>query len=247
MQKHADRGQKRRWQWQPNHQGILGSAVILLAAIAALVLFITNPPPIERARMLTYSPNQIHESRLKHANTGRVYSVRAAFVILVRNSELHDLRATVRQLEDQFNKRHHYPYVFLNNEPFTEEFKQAMEWATTGDCHFGLVPYEHWSMPPWVDRVRARRAMSMMVDKVPYGGSESYRKMCRFESGFFFRHPLLDNFDYYWRVEPGVEFTCAIPYDPFKYMVDHNKLYAFTISLIEFPITVRTLWQTTNA
>ncbi|KAJ1773331.1 alpha-1,2-mannosyltransferase ktr1 [Coemansia sp. RSA 1813] len=234
-------------QRRPSHQRILGSAVILLAAIAALVLFVANPPPIERARMLTYSPSQIRESRLKHANTGRVYPVRAAFVILVRNSELHDLRATVRQLEDQFNKRHHYAYVFLNNEPFTEEFKQAMEWATTGDCHFGLVPYEHWSMPPWVDRVRARRTMAMMADKVPYGDSESYRKMCRYESGFFFQHPLLDNFDYYWRVEPGVEFTCAIPYDPFKYMVDHNKLYGFTISLIEFPITVKTLWQTTNA
>ncbi|KAJ1731034.1 hypothetical protein LPJ72_004155 [Coemansia sp. Benny D160-2] len=229
------------------HQRMLGLAVILLAAVAALVLSIATPPPIGRARMLTYSADQIRESRLKHANVGRIHPVRAAFVVLARNSELHDLRATVRQLEDQFNTNHHYPYVFLNNEPFTEEFKQAMEWATTGDCHFGLIPYEHWSMPPWVDRVRARRARAAMGDSVPYGDSESYRKMCRFESGFFFRHPLLDNFDYYWRVEPGVEFTCAIPYDPFKYMVDHNKLYGFTISLLEFPTTVKSLWQTTSA
>ncbi|KAJ1885891.1 hypothetical protein GGI16_008743, partial [Coemansia sp. S142-1] len=78
-----------------------------------------------------------------------------SFVILVRNSELHELRATARQLEDQFNKRHHYTYVIINNEPFTDEFKPPMEWATSGNCHFGLVPYEHWSMPFWVDCVRA--------------------------------------------------------------------------------------------
>ncbi|KAI7825771.1 nucleotide-diphospho-sugar transferase [Kickxella alabastrina] len=197
--------------------------------------------------MLTYTPDQIRDSRLKPGNTGLVLPVRAAFVILVRNSELHQLRATIRQLEDQFNARHRYPYVFLNDKPFTEEFKRAMEWVTSGDCHFGLVPYEHWSMPPWIDRVRAKWAMTMMGSRVPYGDSESYRKMCRYESGFFFRHPLLDGFDYYWRVEPGVEFTCSIPYDPFKFMVDNNKSYGFAISLREIPVTVKSLWKTTNA
>ncbi|KAI9504671.1 hypothetical protein GGI25_000676 [Coemansia spiralis] len=234
---------KDKKQWR-----LLICLVILLAGMVAFALNFAKPLPIEKTRhALASSPNQIRDSRLKPANSNRVLPVRAAFVILVRNSELHELRATVRQLEDQFNSRYHYPYVFLNNEPFTEEFKQAMEWAASGDCHFGLVPYHQWSMPPWIDRVRAKWAMTMMGDRVPYGDSESYRRMCRFESGFFFRHPLLDDFDYYWRVEPGVEFTCTIPYDPFQYMVDNKKVYGFTISLREFPATVRTLWQTTNA
>ncbi|KAJ2851215.1 alpha 1,2-mannosyltransferase 2.4.1 [Coemansia erecta] len=218
----------------------LARLILLLAFLAAAVLYLAKPPPIERALMLAYSPGQICESRLKPANANLELPVRAAFVILVRNSELHELRATVRQLEDQFNSRHHYPYVFLNDEPFTDEFKQAMEWATSGDCHFGLIPYEHWSMPPWVDRVRAKWAMAMMGSQVPYGDSESYRKMCR-------QHPLLADLDYYWRVEPGVEFSCYIPYDPFKFMADNNKMYGFTISLREFPVTVRTLWKTTSA
>ncbi|KAJ2773016.1 hypothetical protein IWQ56_001146 [Coemansia nantahalensis] len=222
-------------------------AVLLLAALAAAVLLFARPPPVWRARALAYAPADLCESRLKPANANLTHPVRAAFVVLARNSELHTLRASIRQLEDQFNARHRYPYVFLNDEPFTAEFKQAMEWATTGDCHFGLVPYEHWSMPPWVDRPRALWAMRAMGATVPYGGSESYRKMCRFESGFFYRHPLLDEYDYYWRVEPGVEFTCAIPYDPFKYLADTGKLYGFAISLREFPATVRTLWATTNA
>ncbi|KAJ2778598.1 alpha-1,2-mannosyltransferase ktr1, partial [Coemansia javaensis] len=233
-------------QQPPAAPGLLPArAVLLLAAVAAAVLFFARPPPIEQARALAYGPAQIRESRLKPGAAAQPRPVRAAFVVLARNSELHALRASIRQLEDQFNARHHYPYVFLNNEPFSDEFKQAMEWATTGDCHFGLVPYDHWSVPPWVDRIRAMRARVAMAATVPYGGSESYRKM--FESGFFYRHPLLDDFDYYWRVEPGVEFTCRIPYDPFQYMADNSKLYGFAISLREFPATVRSLWSVTNA
>lgn len=32
-------------------------------------------------------------------------------------------------------------------------------------------------------------------------GSVSYRNMCRFNSGFFFKHPLMEQYQWYWRVE----------------------------------------------
>lgn len=153
--------------------------IVALIGLAACILFLAKPPPLDQARVLTYASTQFRESRLKPANIGIVHPVKAAFVVLARNSELHQLRATVRQLEDQFNTHHHYPYVFLNNEPFTEDFKQSMEWATGGDCHFGLIPHKHWRMPPWVDRIRAKWNMAGMSGHVPYGDSESYRKMCR--------------------------------------------------------------------
>ncbi|KAJ1890444.1 hypothetical protein LPJ66_007475, partial [Kickxella alabastrina] len=35
----------------------------------------------------------------------------AAFVILTRNKDLKDLRETLIQLEDRFNRRYNYPYV----------------------------------------------------------------------------------------------------------------------------------------
>src|SRR5262245_59012071 len=67
-----------------------------------------------------------------------------------------------------------------------------------------------------------------------------------FNSGFFFRHPLLDQFDYYWRVEPDVKFFCDIDYDPFLYMQDNGIKYGFTISIHEYPATIPTLWSTTR-
>lgn len=49
--------------------------------------------------------------------------------------------------------------------------------------------------------------------------------MCRYFSGFFWRHPFLAPFDYYWRVEPHVEFLCNLHHDPFRYAVQHNISY----------------------
>lgn len=46
----------------------------------------------------------------------------ATFVILARNSDLEGTVRSVREIEDRFNRRFRYPYVFLNEEEFSDEF-----------------------------------------------------------------------------------------------------------------------------
>ena len=48
----------------------------------------------------------------------------AVLLMLVRNSELDNALSSVTQLEERFNKRFGYPWVFLNEVPFTDEFKE---------------------------------------------------------------------------------------------------------------------------
>ncbi|OZJ03433.1 hypothetical protein BZG36_03184 [Bifiguratus adelaidae] len=171
---------------------------------------------------------------------------KAAFVVLVRNSEQESMTSAIRNLEERFNRNFHYPYVFLNDEPFTPEFKEAMHRVSDAEMEFGLIPEEHWSYPAHVNQTYAAECRERMEkDGIYYGGSETYRHMCRFNSGFFFRHPLLDKYDWYWRVEPGVKYYCDITYDPFIFMEKHNKLYGFVITLTEIPQTIPSLWQTT--
>ncbi|KAI8997406.1 nucleotide-diphospho-sugar transferase [Pilobolus umbonatus] len=172
----------------------------------------------------------------------------AAFVILTRNSELDQLRRTIHQLEARFNHKFNYPYVFLNDEEFTDEFKDLTSSLTKAETKYGLIDKEFWSYPEWIDIAKADRLRQEMEDnQILYGGSLSYRHMCRFESGFFYRHPLMMDFDYYWRVEPGVEFSCDIDYDPFLFMKDNGKKYGWTISLLEFKSTIPTLWDTVKS
>ncbi|KAF9390520.1 alpha 1,2-mannosyltransferase 2.4.1 [Podila verticillata] len=171
--------------------------------------------------------------------------VNAAFVVLLQNKDLHEMRKTMRQLEQTFNSRHGYPYIFLNNVPFTDHFKTHIQAMTKAKVHFGLIPREHWSYPSFVNQTQAAiNREDMKARKVPYGESESYRHMCRYESGFFFRHELVQQFDYYWRVEPGVSFSCDLDFDPFLVMKSRNLKYGFTIALPEYVGTIPTLWDT---
>lgn len=47
----------------------------------------------------------------------------ATIVSLARNGDIDGVVFSMKQMEDRFNKRYGYPYVFLNEEEFTEEFK----------------------------------------------------------------------------------------------------------------------------
>jgi len=152
---------------------------------------------------------------------------------------------SIREIEDRFNRKYKYPYVFLNDEPFSDTFKTRISVLTDSKVEFGLIPREHWVQPSWIDEAKATEARNKMVDeKIIYGGSVSYRNMCRFNSGFFFKHPLLQKYRYYWRIEPDVHFHCNIDYDPFLLMQEQKKIYGFTITMYEFEKTIKTLWKT---
>lgn len=173
--------------------------------------------------------------------------VKATFVTLARNREMDELVKAIRQVEDRFNRKFHYDWVFLNDEPFTDEFKEKTSSLVSGTAKYGLVPKEHWSYPDFIDLEKAAEGRKKMAeDKIIYGDSESYRHMCRFESGFFYRHELMQEYDWYWRVEPGIEIRCDVNYDLFRYLEDHNKVYGFAISIHEFERTIPTLWQHTK-
>ncbi|SCV69492.1 BQ2448_2512 [Microbotryum intermedium] len=177
---------------------------------------------------------------------------RAAFVVLARNRDLYELLESIRGMEDRFNHKYGYPWIFLNNEPFSEEFKERTSQFTSGHCSYGLIDPSEWptgtSMPENINVSLATEKINAMGQKpIPYGGSLTYRKMCRYQSMFFWRHPLLDDIEWYWRVEPSVKYYCDLDFDPFRFMKENKKKYGFVLSLYEYPDTIATLWETTKA
>ncbi|CCD24201.1 mannosyltransferase KTR3 NDAI_0C05420 [Naumovozyma dairenensis CBS 421] len=170
---------------------------------------------------------------------------RAAMVTLSRNSDLYDLLSAIHDVESHFNNRYHYDWVFLNDKPFSEEFKRLTTALVSGNTKYGLIDEEQWSIPPWIDRNKFEKERRAMEENgVPYGDSEVYRHMCRYQSGFIWRHPLVDEYDYYWRVDTDIKIYCDIQYDIFKFMRVNNKKYGFILSLEEYQETIPTFWQT---
>jgi alpha 1,2-mannosyltransferase len=171
----------------------------------------------------------------------------ATFVTLARNSDVWEIAKSIRHVEDRFNRKFNYDWVFLNDDDFSDEFKRVTSALVSGKTKYGKIPKEHWSFPEWIDQDKAAKVRDEMREKkIIYGDSISYRHMCRYESGFFFRHPLMLDYEWYWRVEPSIELYCDINYDTFKYMAEHKKKYSFTLSLYEYVETIPTLWDATK-
>ncbi|VVT53955.1 uncharacterized protein SAPINGB_P003834 [Magnusiomyces paraingens] len=178
-------------------------------------------------------------------NRTQIGNENATFYILVRNSELQETLKIMREIEDRFNKQYRYPWTFLNDVPFTEEFKRLTTGIASGKTEYGLIPTNFWSIPDFIDENVFEEARNDYERRgVIYGGSISYRHMCRFNSGFFFRHELMLKYEWYWRVEPGTRFYCDQNYDPFTFMRENNKTYGFVISIPEYEDTIPTLWDT---
>lgn len=172
----------------------------------------------------------------------------AAFVMLARNSELSDVVSSMRSMERHFNQWFKYPWVLLNDESFSKEFKDEVKKHTKAQVEFGVVESDHWEFPKDIDKDMFDELIQGQGDReIMYGNLQSYHKMCRFYSGHFYDHPLVRKRKWYWRVEPDVQFFCDLTYDPFIEMEKHNKKYGFNVILEELYYTVPSLFMETKA
>lgn len=172
----------------------------------------------------------------------------AAFVVLARNKELDGVIESIKSVERHFNRWYHYPYVFLNDGEFNSTFKETVLNWTSSAVEFGTIDSDHWGFPDWVDTNVAKEGIARQGDDaIMYGGMESYHHMCRFYSGQFYKHELLQKYEWYWRVEPEIKYFCDITYDPFLHMARHNKIYGFTIAVKELKETVPNIFRYASA
>ncbi|KAM5451339.1 O-glycoside alpha-1,2-mannosyltransferase 4 [Microsporum canis] len=172
----------------------------------------------------------------------------AAFVVLARNKELEGVIQSMKSIERHFNRYYNYPYVFLNDGDFDENFRQTITNYTKSSVEFGKIDSSMWGYPDWTDAEVAKEGIRKQGDAaIMYGGMESYHHMCRFYSGFFYKHELLQKYEWYWRLEPEIKYFCDITYDPFLEMAKNNKTYGFTIAVKELKETVPNIFRYASA
>lgn len=171
----------------------------------------------------------------------------ATLLILARTSDLKSIIHTMKQIETTFNSKFNYPYVFLNDKQFSENFKKKIRLQTKAEIFFETIDPEVWNQPAWIDEVKQYNNMQALVrDNIAYANKKSYHNMCRYYSSQFYNHPRLQQFKYYWRFEPGTDYFCQIDYDVFRFMQDNDKIYGFNIALYDSEQTVKSLWVETE-
>ena len=242
-------------QWQ--RLGVVASAITILCTLGLLcdlTMFASYsqhlPSTVVRHFLLAddAKPIAISKTSPLMITTDPSRRAKAAIVVLAQNSHLRSVLLSMQRMEQRFNGKYHYPYVFLNEQQFDSDFKQRTSAITQSRTLYGLIPEEHWQLPEWLGQEKFDAARERMQRAgVLYAGKASYHFMCRFYSGFFHQHPLLQEFDYYWRMEPDVHYYCDLDYDPFVFMKDRGIQYGFVITVLELPDTIPSLWNTTQA
>lgn len=117
-----------------------------------------------------------HENEHKDMMRGDLYTrpdtwdgltVKGAFYMIVSNEELPLARAAVKSIEERFNSKLNvsYPWIFLNNQPFTPDFKKYVKKAVSNQnqVYFGQIDLEAWTYPSWIDIERAEMALKHMI------------------------------------------------------------------------------------
>ncbi|RCH95968.1 hypothetical protein CU098_004420 [Rhizopus stolonifer] len=175
---------------------------------------------------------------------------RGVYYMIVRNERLSEARAVIRSMEDNMKNGTSYPWVLLNNQHFSLNFRKYIKRVTRATIFFGKIDLDTWDYPYWIDVPRAEEMMMFEQEysNVYNSARLSYHQLLRYQSGFFFHHPLFKNVEYTWRVEPGADYSCKMNQDLFMFMKEQKKKLGkcFVITMREAPQSIPTLWSRVN-
>ncbi|KAL6798074.1 nucleotide-diphospho-sugar transferase [Trichoderma sp. SZMC 28012] len=160
---------------------------------------------------------------------------RAAFVSLAHENDLSALLSSISQLEETFNHRYQYHWIFFSTQPLSEEFRQQTSNATGAVCFYEVISEDKLVSPKHPVAFNTLPPAQPCGEHVSEIGRQvqSLDQISRWNSGPFASENRLRDYDWIWRIEPGAQFTHDITFDVFRFMRDHEIAYGFNEALLD--------------
>ncbi|KAL6811840.1 glycosyltransferase family 15 protein [Trichoderma camerunense] len=160
---------------------------------------------------------------------------RAAFVSLAHENDLSALLSSISQLEETFNHRYQYHWIFFSTQPLSEEFRQQTSNATGAVCFYEVISEDKLVSPKHPVAFNTLPPAQTCGEHVSEIGRQvqSLDQISRWNSGPFASENRLRDYDWIWRIEPGAQFTHDITFDVFRFMRDHEIAYGFNEALLD--------------
>ncbi|KAL7941384.1 glycosyltransferase family 15 protein [Trichoderma barbatum] len=192
----------------------------------------TMPFTLAWVFLLTQMSAFVHGLAISSATDQRP---RAAFVSLAHEYDLPALISSISQLEETFNHRYQYHWIFFSTQPLSEEFRQQTSNATGAVCLYEVISEDNLASPKQklafntlpLDPIGDEH-VSVVDRQTPFLGQIS-----RWNSGPFASEKRLRDYDWIWRIEPGAQFTHDTTFDVFRFMRDHEIAYGFNEALLD--------------
>ncbi|KAL7953638.1 glycosyltransferase family 15 protein [Trichoderma compactum] len=160
---------------------------------------------------------------------------RAAFVSLAHENDLSALLSSISQLEETFNYRYKYHWIFFSTQPLSEEFRQQTSNATGAVCLYEVISEDKLAsqkQPVAFNTLSPAQTGGEHVSEIGRQ-AQSLDQISRWNSGPFASENRLRDYDWIWRIEPGAQFTHDITFDVFRFMRDHEIAYGFNEALLD--------------
>ncbi|KAG5930035.1 hypothetical protein E4U42_003196 [Claviceps africana] len=158
---------------------------------------------------------------------------RAALVTLAHENDLEPLLSSMSQLEDAFNNKYKYDWVLFGVETLSDRFRQLTSNATAATCIYEVARQNDVEPRRFNNNVchsRVESTRTAIQEPSPTRGNlseplQSIRQIQRWNNGPFAKEKRLQTYDWFWRIEPGVQFIHDVEFDVFRFMRDHNIAY----------------------
>ncbi|OUM53398.1 hypothetical protein BVG19_g2676 [[Candida] boidinii] len=173
-------------------------------------------------------------------NNGAVYERENAvfFTFISQVSDYFGLLKSIRTVEDRFNRKYKYDWVFAyaNKDGIPEKLQGFIRRMVSGETFFVKVPtaedspndctycYPNSFSKSEIEELKQEIKSSNLG---PYSKFEKYRLKMRFQSFGFQNLEIMKNYRYYCNVDIEMDLSCDIDFDFFKFMSKNNKIFGF--------------------
>jgi alpha 1,2-mannosyltransferase len=158
---------------------VLSFFASLYRTIPATIPFFSSLPRYKNAWMYT-APTRLRQPKPEVLS--------AAYISFIDSTRHHvsQLRWTMRNIEDVFNKAHDYPYIIFSTEPLTTEYKELIASVTKADVSFQVLGKEYYGYTNTTDQYTAYLTRQKLAYTL-YGDSEPFRFKSRLMAGTLYK------------------------------------------------------------
>ena len=162
---------------------------------------------------------------------------KAAFYYLTQPQTVDYLITSLQKLHTFFTKNFSYPIIIFHESDWNMSLTGKVRANTKDKIFFQEV---HFEIPHFL-----RRPVPQFVGHI-YHYSIDYRHMCRFHAKTVYEQPIIQGFDYLFRLDDDSFIQSPINYDIFLKMKQNKLIYGYHDIKPDDKIYVKGLWEATD-